>query len=60
MRLEVLNSISGLDFEACFARRLEAELDDVRVNLIHLEDLKRNKQASGRLMDRLNLDHLPE
>ena len=45
VRLEVLTSISGVDFETCFARRLEAELDGVKVHLIHLEDLKRNKQA---------------
>ena len=37
----------------------EAELDGVLVNLIHLDDLKRNKQASGRLKDRLDLEQLP-
>jgi hypothetical protein len=60
VRLVVLTSISGVDFETCFARRLEAELDGVKVNVIHLEDLKRNKKASGRLKDRLDLEHLPD
>jgi hypothetical protein len=29
------------------------------VDLIHLEDLKRNKQASGRLKDQVDLQQLP-
>jgi hypothetical protein len=40
-------------------RRVEAELDGVTVNLIQLDDLKRNKQASGRLKDRVDLEQLP-
>ena len=60
VRLEVLTSISGVDFETCYSRRLVAELDGVKVNLIQLEDLKRNKLASGRLKDRVDLENLPE
>jgi hypothetical protein len=36
----------------------EAELDGVRVNFIRIDDLKRNKGASGRLKDRLDLERL--
>jgi len=59
VRLEVLTSISGVEFAACYARRVAAELDGVNVPFIHLDDLKRNKQASGRLKDRLDLEQLP-
>jgi hypothetical protein len=58
IRLEILTSISGVDFADCYSRALAAELDGVRVNLIHLDDLKRNKRASGRLKDRLDLEEL--
>ena len=58
VRLEILTSISGVTFEACYARRLQTELDGVPVNLIHLDDLKLNKEASGRLKDRLDLEQL--
>src|SRR5258708_29368981 len=58
LRLEILTSISGVDFAGCFARRLEAEIDGVPVNLIRLEDLKRNKRAAGRLKDQLDLGNL--
>jgi len=59
MRLEILTTISGADFTDCYARRLEADLDGVLVNFIQLDDLKRNKQASGRLKDRVDLEQLP-
>jgi len=59
MRLEILTTISGVDFADCYTRRLEADLDGVTVNLIQLDDLKRNKQASGRLKDQVDLEKLP-
>ena len=58
IRLEILTSISGVDFADCYSRRMETELDGIRVDLIHLDDLKRNKEASGRLKDRLDLEQL--
>lgn len=58
VRLEILTTISGVEFAACYARRSQAELDGVPVNLIRLDDLKRNKEASGRLKDRLDLEQL--
>jgi hypothetical protein len=59
LRIELLTGISGVDFGACFARRLVAVLDDTPVNFIHLDDLKANKAASGRLKDLNDLKHLP-
>jgi predicted nucleotidyltransferase len=59
VRLEILTSISGVDFADCYRRRTRVELDGISVPLIHLEDLKRNKLASGRLKDRLDLENLP-
>ena len=58
VRLEVLTSISGVEFEECYTRRVEAELDGVAIPMISLEDLKRNKSASGRLKDLLDLEQL--
>ena len=58
IRVEILKGISGVEFAACYARRRKVELDEVSVNLILLDDLKRNKEASGRLKDRLDLERL--
>lgn len=59
MRLEILNTISGVTFEECFSRRVLEMVEDVPVNFIHLDDLKKNKLASGRTKDLNDLEHLP-
>jgi hypothetical protein len=59
LRLEILTTISGVEFIACFENRLIAQIDDLDVNLINLEDLKLNKRASRRLKDLLDLENLP-
>ena len=58
-RIEVLTSISGVDFEECYAARAVGVFDQVRVNLISLKHLKVNKKASGRPQDLADLEHLP-
>lgn len=57
-RLEVLTTISGVDFEECYARRTISEVDGLEVPFIGLEDLKANKRASARTKDLADLDHL--
>jgi hypothetical protein len=57
-RIEVLTTISGVRFEECYAERVVDSLDDVEVPLISLKHLKINKQASGRLKDLNDLEHL--
>jgi predicted nucleotidyltransferase len=59
MRIEIATTISGVTFDECFARKVVDELDGVEVDLIHLRDLKVNKQASGRFKDLDDLEHLP-
>jgi len=59
VKLEISTSISGVEFDACFEKRIVAELDGVEVNLIGLNDLKVNKKASGRSKDITDLENLP-
>ena len=58
-RIEMLTSISGVQFLECYPKRTVHELDGIEVSLIGLEDLKVNKRASGRLKDLSDLEHLP-
>lgn len=57
-RIEVLTTISGVSFDACYAERTVETLDGVEVNFISLEHLKANKKASGRFKDLTDLEHL--
>ena len=59
LRIQLLKKISGVEFEDCWSRRTIIEDEDLRIPAISLEDLKRNKAASGRRKDLLDLDELP-
>jgi predicted nucleotidyltransferase len=59
VRIEILTTLSGVDFDGCYSRREIIDLDGVEVNLISLDDLKKNKQAAGRHQDLNDLEHLP-
>jgi len=51
LRIEILTTISGVSFNECYERRKTEMIDDTKINLISLEDLKTNKAASKRHKD---------
>jgi len=57
-RIDLLTTLSGVDFAACYALRVEVELGAVSVAFIDLVHLKENKKASGRHQDLADLEHL--
>jgi hypothetical protein len=59
LRIEVFNTVSGVSFEECYAKRTAATIDGLDVPIIGLEHLKQNKRASGRGKDLVDLEHLP-
>ena len=59
MRIEILTTISGVDFEECFQHRIVDEIDGIEVNIISLNHLKINKKASGRHKDLDDYENLP-
>jgi predicted nucleotidyltransferase len=60
VRIDLLTGPSGVDFEACYPRRVVIKLDGIDVDVISLADLRVNKSASGRPKDLLDLKSLPE
>lgn len=57
-RIDILTSIDGVDFESCYTSKVEIFIDEVPVNFIDLENLKKNKKALGRLQDLADLENL--
>jgi hypothetical protein len=57
-RIEVLTSVSGIEFSSCYENRIMAELDGTRVSIIAADDLRANKKASGRLKDLADLEQI--
>jgi len=60
MRLEILSSVSGLDFDDSLEDAVRTDVDGVPVTVISLADLRRNKLAAGRPRDLADLEELPE
>jgi hypothetical protein len=58
VRIDLITSAPGVEFGSCYASRVEVEIEGVVVNFIDLENLKRNKRASGRLQDLADLENL--
>lgn len=59
LRIEILTTISGVQFEDCYKKRIKANVEGIQINFISLEDLKRNKKESGRHKDLNDLENLP-
>lgn len=57
-RIEIMTTISGVSFDECYEKRMDATVDGVEVSLIDLAHLKKNKRASGRLKDLADLEEL--
>jgi hypothetical protein len=61
MRLEIMNTIDGVDFADCYSRRNEIRLDETTaIDLISLADLIINKKASRRAKDLDDLEYLEQ
>ncbi len=51
LRIELLKTISGVEFDDCFNNRKEINIDDLTIRFINLSDLIKNKKSSGRYKD---------
>ena len=58
LRIEILTTISGVTFAECYPRRIRGNLRGLKVNVISLQQLKKNKAASGRPKDLDDLQQL--
>ena len=59
-RIDILTSISGVDFGEAWPERLTIQIDDLSVNVIGIQQLYANKLASGRDKDQQDLKILAE
>lgn len=51
LRIDILNSISGVEFDEAYANKVEGDVEDLRINFINIPEFIRNKEASGRAKD---------
>jgi len=58
IRIEVITTIDGVDFEDCFSRVLTKEIAGVPLRYIHYDDLKKNKLSTGRMQVKVDIEVL--
>jgi hypothetical protein len=57
-RIDIITTLPGVEFDDCYTSRLVVEIDELPVTFIGLEDLRKNKRASGRHQDLADLENL--
>lgn len=58
VRVDILMSVSGIEFKKAWTNRVETDFDGVPAYFIGLADLIENKKASGRLQDLADIEKI--
>lgn len=57
-RIDILTDLKGINFKECYSSKVEVIIEDTTINFIDLENLKKNKKATGRHQDLADLENL--
>jgi hypothetical protein len=57
-RIDLLTSLAGVSFENCYGAKIEVSIEGMAVSFIDIDNLKKNKRASGRLQDLADVENL--
>jgi len=57
-RIDLITTLEGVSFPECYGARIVTTIEGVSVNFIDLDNLRRNKRASGRFRDLADLENL--
>ena len=58
LRIDILNSISGVNFDEAYLQKIVTDIDDLKIAFISLTDFIKNKKASGRPKDLGDIESL--
>ena len=59
-RIDILTEIDGVEFEEAYSQKEDIDLDGLQVSFISMIDLIKNKEATGRDKDRLDVKNLKQ
>ncbi|HLO45665.1 MAG TPA: hypothetical protein VK175_15105 [Leadbetterella sp.] len=59
-RIDILTSVTGLNFRDCYEQRIIANFDEFFVNFIDIRNLRKNKASTGRAKDLGDLENLKD
>lgn len=58
LRIDIMTSVSGVDFDTAWEERVEGKIEGVQVPIIGLQAFVQNKRASGRKKDLADIESL--
>lgn len=58
IRIDITSEVSGITFDEAFPKRIIVELDNIVIPVIGIEELIKNKMASGRMQDLADAEKL--
>ena len=57
-RIDIITGVSGLQFEKAFAHSIEIDIEGIRIHILSVDDLIRNKNATERIKDLADVEVL--
>ena len=57
-RIDILTTLTDLKFADCYKARVEAKIQGLQINFIDIDNLKKNKRATGRPQDLVDAENL--
>ena len=57
-RIDILTTLKNLKFEDCYKTKIEVEIQGLHIYFIDIENLKKNKLATGRPQDLADAENL--
>jgi hypothetical protein len=57
-RIDILTTLKNLKFEGCYKTKVEVEIQGLHIDFIDIENLKKNKRATGRPQDLADAENL--
>lgn len=57
-RIDILTTLKDVNFEDCYKARAVVDIQGIKINFIDLENLKKNKRATGRPQDLADAENL--
>jgi hypothetical protein len=57
-RIDLIVQVDGLDFETSFVQKQAVNFEGLDINFIHFDDLIKNKLATGRMKDKVDVKTL--
>ena len=59
-RIDLVTDLTGLTFKECYPAKTTVAVEGLGIDLIDLDNLKRNKAATGRAQDLADIENLTD